>query len=185
MDNLPAGKNQRVLVVDDNLAIHEDFRKILSRDTAAKAALDASGTALFGGPAAVRQIQFEVDSADQGQEGVRLVKKALAAGRRNLPRAGLVDWPSPLLRCQGKVRGSDRLAVGQHEAEEFAPLGRRDLRLLVGYSKRRHPAVVDLPSDGHNGVLQLQRAVGDRGRGLAGRWSRIFDGRGSRRPKHQ
>jgi len=81
MDNRPAGKNQRVLVVDDNLAIHEDFRKILSRDAATEAALDATGKALFGGPAVVRQIQFEVDSADQGQEGVRLVKKALAAGR--------------------------------------------------------------------------------------------------------
>jgi hypothetical protein len=30
MHNLPADKNQRILIIDDNHAIHDDFRKILS-----------------------------------------------------------------------------------------------------------------------------------------------------------
>ena len=82
MNNLPANKNQRVLVIDDNPSIHDDFRKILSPATATAAALDATERAVFGGLTdAVRQNQFEVDSVCQGQEGLLLVRKALEAGR--------------------------------------------------------------------------------------------------------
>jgi PAS domain S-box-containing protein len=80
MNNMPADTNRRVLVIDDNAAIHDDFRKILSPRSAA--ALDATEAALFGSSApAIEQAQFEVDSAYQGQEGAELVKKALEAGR--------------------------------------------------------------------------------------------------------
>jgi len=80
MNNLPADKNRRVLVIDDNQAIHDDFRKILSPANAAAAAFDATETALFGQPTdAVQQTRFEIDSAYQGQEGELLVKQALAA----------------------------------------------------------------------------------------------------------
>src|ERR1700691_2952123 len=82
MDNLPAEKNRRILIIDDNRAIHDDFRKILSLGTIAADALDVTETALFGKPAnVVRKIQYEIDSAYQGQEGVMLVQKALEAGR--------------------------------------------------------------------------------------------------------
>jgi two-component system sensor histidine kinase/response regulator len=82
MNNLLTDKNHRVLVVDDNPSIHEDFRKILSPATAKAADLDATEAALFGpSPDAVEQPQFEVDSAYQGQGGVELAKKALEAGR--------------------------------------------------------------------------------------------------------
>jgi PAS domain S-box-containing protein len=82
MNNTPEDKNRRVLIIDDNRSIHDDFRKILSPATTTAAALDATETAVFGEPAdAVQQTSFEVDSADQGQEGVLLVKKALEAGR--------------------------------------------------------------------------------------------------------
>jgi PAS domain S-box-containing protein len=75
-------KNRRILIVDDNRAIHDDFRKILSSGTVAAAALDVTEAALFGKPTdAVRKIQYEIDSAYQGQEGVTLVKQALEAGR--------------------------------------------------------------------------------------------------------
>ncbi|MBE0544411.1 MAG: PAS domain S-box protein [Verrucomicrobia bacterium] len=75
-------KNRRVLVIDDNRAIHDDFRKILCPATAAAAALDAAGTALFGNPTeSLPQTQFEIDSAYQGQAGVLLAAKALEAGR--------------------------------------------------------------------------------------------------------
>ncbi len=94
MNNLPADKNRRVLVIDDNRSIHDDFRKILCPATAATAALEATATALFGGPTcALRQIQFEVDSAYQGQEGMRLAKMAL---ERGLPYAmAFVDVRMP------------------------------------------------------------------------------------------
>jgi two-component system cell cycle sensor histidine kinase/response regulator CckA len=82
MVNMPAEKNRRILIVDDNRAIHDDFRKILSTATNAAAALDMTETALFGKSAnAVRKIQYEIDSAYQGSDGVLLVKKALAEGR--------------------------------------------------------------------------------------------------------
>ena len=63
MNNLPADKkNRRVLVIDDNLSIHADFRKILSPATTTRPALEAAEAALFGSPThAVRQPQFEVD----------------------------------------------------------------------------------------------------------------------------
>jgi CheY-like chemotaxis protein len=78
MNNMPAATNRRVLVIDDIAAIHDDFRKILSpRNTAA---LDATEAAVFGqAPDAVRQTQFEVDSAYQGPEGLLMVKKHFEA----------------------------------------------------------------------------------------------------------
>jgi signal transduction histidine kinase/FixJ family two-component response regulator len=79
---MPADKNRRVLVIDDNRAIHDDFRKILSPAATTAAALDATETAMFGPPTeTVPETQFEVDPAYQGEEGVLLVKKALEAGR--------------------------------------------------------------------------------------------------------
>jgi PAS domain S-box-containing protein len=81
MDNNRDNKNRRVLVIDDNRAIHDDFRKILAPATAAATALDATESAVFGEPASpVLQTQFEIASAYQGQEGVLLVKEALEAG---------------------------------------------------------------------------------------------------------
>jgi len=77
---MAAERNRRLLVIDDNRAIHDDFRKILCPATANAAALDATEAALFGTTQAVQQIQFEVASAYQGQEGALLVKKALEEG---------------------------------------------------------------------------------------------------------
>ncbi|HEX3855695.1 MAG TPA: response regulator [Verrucomicrobiae bacterium] len=82
MTKLNHEKNRRILVVDDNRAIHDDFRKILSSGTVAAAALEVTEAALFGQPAnVVQKIQYEIDSAYQGQEAVTLVKQALEAGR--------------------------------------------------------------------------------------------------------
>jgi PAS domain S-box-containing protein len=82
MTQLNHDRNRRVLIIDDNRAIHEDFRKILSPANETAAALDATETAVFGSlAAAVPRTRFEVDSAYQGQEGMLLVEKALAAGR--------------------------------------------------------------------------------------------------------
>jgi CheY-like chemotaxis protein len=73
---MPPDINRRVLIIDDNAAIHDDFRKILSPRTAA--ALDATEAAVFGpAPDAVQQTRFEVDSAYQGPEGLLMVKKHL------------------------------------------------------------------------------------------------------------
>ncbi len=82
MNDLNNDKNRRVLVIDDNRAIHDDFRKILALDRTAALAMDASEAALFGTPAsAPPPTQFQVDSAYQGQEGVSRVAQAVEQGR--------------------------------------------------------------------------------------------------------
>jgi diguanylate cyclase (GGDEF)-like protein len=70
----------RLLMIDDNPAIHEDYRKILAgrNDTQ----ISAAEAALFGDPqSTVPPPAFDVTSAMQGQEGVELARCALAAGR--------------------------------------------------------------------------------------------------------
>ncbi len=74
--------NRRILVIDDNAAIHADFRKILEGRGAHGASLQAAEDALFGeGVPAREQVDFAVDSAFQGQEGLVKVQEAGAEGR--------------------------------------------------------------------------------------------------------
>jgi CheY-like chemotaxis protein len=73
--------NRRVLIIDDNPAIHEDFRKILCPVTSADA-LDDDVAAIFGKkPEATHSTGFEVDSAFQGQEGLEKVRRAISQER--------------------------------------------------------------------------------------------------------
>jgi CheY-like chemotaxis protein len=72
-------ENRRILVIDDNLAIHEDFRKILAATTASEE-LDQAEASLFGEtPAAVHNESFELRFADQGEAGFHLAKQAFDA----------------------------------------------------------------------------------------------------------
>ncbi len=74
--------NQRVLIIDDNPAIHEDFLKILGGGGDESAELVAAEAILLGEvPPAASRPRFEVDTALQGQEGVELASRALGAGR--------------------------------------------------------------------------------------------------------
>lgn len=75
-------KNRRVLVIDDNRAIHDDFRKILTAGAGADQELEDVEASLFGAaddsPVAE---SFEIDSAFQGAEGLECVRQARAEGR--------------------------------------------------------------------------------------------------------
>jgi len=78
--------NRRILLVDDNQSIHEDFRKILAPDDAAQAAglMDARAAFLGAGstaPAAAAQPTFELESALQGQAAHELVRVAIGEGQ--------------------------------------------------------------------------------------------------------
>jgi PAS domain S-box-containing protein len=75
-------ENHRILVIDDNPSIHEDFRKILGpADVKLAHELDADEAALFGETANVsRSCSFQIDSAFQGQEGLEKVRRAVATG---------------------------------------------------------------------------------------------------------
>lgn len=79
MSSIP--ENKRVLVIDDNRAIHEDFRKVLT-DTTADAGMDAAEAALFGDTPATqpKRVTFQLDYASQGLEGVEKVRLAREAG---------------------------------------------------------------------------------------------------------
>ena len=82
MKSAKPAPNHRILVIDDNRSIHEDFRKILVGYSAQQTALDATETVLFGEAPPLRpRLAFEIDSAFQGQEGLELVRKAVASGR--------------------------------------------------------------------------------------------------------
>lgn len=89
-----AGTNRRVLVIDDNEAIIEDFRKILCAGFDGNAALSHTEAALFGesdGRPALPQ--FQIDGACQGQDGFALVEQAQ---RENRPYAmAFIDMRMP------------------------------------------------------------------------------------------
>ena len=72
----------RILIIDDNPSIHEDFRRILA-PTASGSDLDADAAALLGMEAApvVAQLGFELDSALQGQEALAKVVAAKITGQ--------------------------------------------------------------------------------------------------------
>ena len=74
-------RNRRILIIDDNPAIHEDFRKILA-GPAESGNFEAVSDELFG-PDISRpnSIGFELESAFQGEEGLTRVKQAVAAAR--------------------------------------------------------------------------------------------------------
>ena len=83
MNNLTQPLVHRILVVDDNPSIHEDFHKILcpvqteARSTVASLASelfeDASPENAWG--------SFQLDSAHQGQEALAMVQAAQRDGR--------------------------------------------------------------------------------------------------------
>jgi two-component system, cell cycle sensor histidine kinase and response regulator CckA len=77
--NTPSPEPQpRILIVDDNPAIHEDFRKILGAKTPGQSRLEDAESVLFGPAAApAERAGFRIDSACQGQEALALVQKAL------------------------------------------------------------------------------------------------------------
>lgn len=70
----------RILIVDDNPSIHDDFRKILGVKSEAQAHFESVESELFGSPdTSIDCRSFRIDSAYQGREAVEMVKKAVEA----------------------------------------------------------------------------------------------------------
>ncbi len=71
----------RILIIDDDAAIHDDFKKIL--ETAEDAELDGLEAGLLdGGPRRRQQpLRFDLGFASQGQEGCAKLLSALEAGQ--------------------------------------------------------------------------------------------------------
>src|SRR5678816_2905267 len=78
-------KHSRVLIIDDNPAIHDDFKKILGAPKESNFDFAKAEEELFGdrSPAAGHEAHsFQFDSAFQGKEGLELVQKSLQTGER-------------------------------------------------------------------------------------------------------
>lgn len=74
-----ANNHYRLLIVDDNEAIHNDLKKILlPAETDADLAADEEF--LFG-VTSTAGVAFDIDSAFQGQDGLECVRQAKASGR--------------------------------------------------------------------------------------------------------
>lgn len=74
--------SRRILVIDDNQAIHDDFDKILGSKSKDNTFFEAFEQDLFGEEEKQVGIQptFQVDHAYQGEEGLEMVLEAMKAG---------------------------------------------------------------------------------------------------------
>jgi two-component system cell cycle sensor histidine kinase/response regulator CckA len=94
MTEATSNERHRILVIDDNAAIHDDIRKILGVQVAQDSALTAAKTLLFGDkPEDSQRDDFEIDSAYQGEEG--LLKVTEAAKERRPYALAFVDVRMP------------------------------------------------------------------------------------------
>ncbi len=68
----------RILIIDDNAAIHKDFKKILGGRPTADPKLDDLEKELFGStPETSPSVLFRIDSAFQGQDGLAMLRRAV------------------------------------------------------------------------------------------------------------
>ena len=75
----------KILVVDDNEMIHNDFRKILAGESESSNALSTAEAALFPEKSTFSvDLVYDIDSAYQGSEGLEKVKQSL---EQNYPYA--------------------------------------------------------------------------------------------------
>ncbi len=82
MNEATETNKNRILIIDDNPSIHEDIRKILDSREDNNDDLDETKTLLFDEkPVASDKTAFEIESAFQGQDGLRKVQEAEDAGR--------------------------------------------------------------------------------------------------------
>jgi diguanylate cyclase (GGDEF)-like protein/PAS domain S-box-containing protein len=74
---------RRILVIDDNPAIHDDFRKILCPTAVPSDQLKSAAASLFGRVAVLpsQHPHYEIDVASRGQDGVENVRQSIEEGR--------------------------------------------------------------------------------------------------------
>ena len=97
--------NRRILIIDDSEAIHQDLLKVLGVRRGNCVDVDAEETAFFGGTLKSPGMNFEIDSAYQGQEGLEKVRQA---SQRGLPSSCFAlrrdgRWRCSQFRHQGRI----------------------------------------------------------------------------------
>ncbi|MBC8355209.1 MAG: PAS domain S-box protein [Planctomycetes bacterium] len=80
--NTGRGQVRRVLIVDDNPAIHEDYRRVLSSNDSSAKALNSAKALLLGDEPSNQKpdLKVELVSAHQGEEALDLVRQSVADG---------------------------------------------------------------------------------------------------------
>ncbi len=81
MNTVDKADVSRILVIDDNSSIHQDFKEILEHIRKKPDKIESLESSLFDISPRTQSIQFEIDSAFQGEEGYEMVRKALWSGR--------------------------------------------------------------------------------------------------------
>ena len=118
----------RVLTIDDNPDIHEDFKKILNRETNADTALAAEEALLLGDALPQNEdTRFELSSALQGEAGVELASMGpgILVASSFLPRPAPRDPADRILAATARILNY-RLMTRDKGLLEFAAAGHLD-----------------------------------------------------------
>jgi C4-dicarboxylate-specific signal transduction histidine kinase len=68
----------RILIVDDNAAIHDDFRKVLTSEQVTERALRDTAARIFQRPASTRDdVRFDLTCTRRGQDGLELLRSSM------------------------------------------------------------------------------------------------------------
>jgi len=132
----------RILIVDDNPAIHEDFRKILGAKPSSYLRLEEAESALFGPDASpAERTEFRIDSAFQGQEALTLVEKAVEdhdpyvlafVDVRMPPGWDGVETLNRVWRCAPEIQAVICTAYSDYSWDEIIrKLGQKDNLLIL------------------------------------------------------
>ena len=73
-------KNRRILIIDDNKQIHQDFKKILVIGKEKETDLDEIEKALLGETKGLKKEEFVIDCAFQVEEGLKMVEESFERG---------------------------------------------------------------------------------------------------------
>ncbi|HTV22898.1 MAG TPA: response regulator, partial [Polyangiaceae bacterium] len=129
----------RILVVDDNTAIHRDFQKILAGGES-RAELEDLEQDLFGGAASsVVSKQYSLACAESGQEALKLVQRANQQGKpfalafvdMRMPGWDGIETVAQLLRVQPDLQVAICSAYMDYSWHDvISRLNRPGLRLL-------------------------------------------------------
>jgi len=127
--------NRRILIVDDNRSIHEDFEKILGGSAANdRGDLGALEAELFGGAAEESgEERFELDSAYQGEEALHKVKIARDASDGSV-EVFFDDMRRPVMEAIDETFAWGQIGIGA-----FDDLGNFDNLVLRGKAVKGQP----------------------------------------------
>src|ERR1700722_8923611 len=154
---------ERILLIDDDPAVHEEFRKMLRLEVSAAQPLDLASSALLGRSAPrVKPPRFEIDGALGAEEGLDKVQEALREGRPySMAYVGVgkpngwdgIEIISHLWQAHGNLLIVLCTAFSDHSGE--------DLREQFGYNSRL--LMLRKPFEPLE-VRQLTQALGERAR---------------------